>query len=151
MNLIELKPIIEERLRNKTIVDPNTGCWLFNGTLKNGRGIIIIDYHPLYVHRVSAALYLGYDLLDNILQVNHKDDKCSNINCWNPEHLYIGTKQENVHDAIIKGTHNINRHPNSLKTHCKYGHEYNEENTYINGKGGRICRICHRERERRLR
>ena len=32
-------------------------------------------------------------------------------------------------------------------THCKNGHEYNEQNTHITKEGWRRCRVCHRERE----
>lgn len=38
----------------------------------------------------------------------------------------------------------IKPHYNSLKTHCKYGHEYSSENTDIRKNGGRRCRTCHR-------
>jgi hypothetical protein len=34
---------------------------------------------------------------------------------------------------------------NSAKTHCPYGHEYTEENTYLTTKGSRVCRICSKE------
>jgi hypothetical protein len=30
----------------------------------------------------------------------------------------------------------------SGKTRCRNGHEYNDENTYLNPKGERVCRIC---------
>lgn len=33
-------------------------------------------------------------------------------------------------------------------THCKRGHEFNEENTYISKQGRRMCRTCHRDYER---
>ncbi len=33
---------------------------------------------------------------------------------------------------------NLNRE----KTHCKRGHEYNEENTALNTAGHRVCRPC---------
>jgi len=33
-------------------------------------------------------------------------------------------------------------------THCPSGHLYNEENTHINKKGDRICRVCRKERMR---
>ena len=36
-------------------------------------------------------------------------------------------------------------------THCPAGHPYDQGNTYLNGKGHRICRACNRERQRRLR
>lgn len=34
------------------------------------------------------------------------------------------------------------------KTHCKRGHEYNDENTYWNPKGSYVCRLCHRVNQR---
>jgi hypothetical protein len=27
-------------------------------------------------------------------------------------------------------------------THCKHGHTYSTENTYINPKGARVCKTC---------
>lgn len=36
---------------------------------------------------------------------------------------------------------------NSRKTHCKWGHEYTPENTYVNtSNNSRNCRTCRRER-----
>jgi len=37
------------------------------------------------------------------------------------------------------------------KEYCPQGHPYNEENTYVDKKGRRSCRVCHRERMRRYR
>jgi hypothetical protein len=41
-------------------------------------------------------------------------------------------------------------HPNTQKTHCKYGHEFTPENTMAvpgwNGAGARRCRICSNKR-----
>jgi hypothetical protein len=28
------------------------------------------------------------------------------------------------------------------QTHCKRGHEFTPQNTYVTTKGGRVCRIC---------
>jgi hypothetical protein len=39
--------------------------------------------------------------------------------------------------------------PMPPQTHCKYGHELTEENTYIGRDGGRRCRICRDERNNR--
>ena len=36
----------------------------------------------------------------------------------------------------------------SNKTHCPKGHSYNSENTYIRPNGHRMCRSCHRTRQR---
>jgi hypothetical protein len=38
---------------------------------------------------------------------------------------------------------------NKEKTHCKNGHEYTKENTYVNIRGSRECRICLREHRRK--
>lgn len=141
----EEKREIESRMKAKTTIDSITGCWLFEPIRKRGYAHVKIRGSNQDVHRVSAALYLGYDLFDHIHQVNHK---CSNKNCWNPDHLYIGTQQDNVQDSIINGTHvNIN------KTNCVNGHEFTEKNTYITSNGVRQCRACKaiRERERRER
>jgi hypothetical protein len=70
------------------------------------------------------------------------DHLCRVPPCVNPEHL------EPVTPAV-----NTQRGEPATKTHCKNGHEYTPENTYIRsgkGKGGkRDCRACGRERTRR--
>ena len=38
---------------------------------------------------------------------------------------------------------------NSNKTECYRGHEYNDENSYVNACGSRVCRICRRANERK--
>jgi len=38
---------------------------------------------------------------------------------------------------------------NARKTHCKHGHEYTPENTYVQPKGSRACRTCLKESQRR--
>lgn len=38
----------------------------------------------------------------------------------------------------------------AAQTHCKNGHEYVEENTYLDKKGYRRCRACARERNKRV-
>jgi hypothetical protein len=38
--------------------------------------------------------------------------------------------------------------PFQPKSHCKRGHEFTPENTYIPPGGGKRCRTCHREKAR---
>lgn len=68
------------------------------------------------------------------------DHLCGVIRCCNPEHLEPVTSAENQ------------RRRAERRTHCKHGHEYTPENTYL-GMGHRSCRTCHarREQERRAR
>lgn len=138
------KEKILEKLKAKTTIDSETGCWLWNGGKNHAGGHGI--YRPIpnqkyYVHRLSAYIHLDYDLLRKDLQVLHKRD-CPNKNCWNPEHLYLGTLQDNIEDARVTGQIIIPR-----RTHCPSGHEYTEENTYTSSEGERYCRTCHKETE----
>lgn len=65
-----------------------------------------------------------------------------------PSNLMYGTWAENVQDAVRHGTQR-----NIRKTHCPYGHPYDERNTTYEAAGNRKCRTCKRirERERRAR
>lgn len=131
---------VEHRLKDKTTIDPITGCWLHQNVFRGKQGYAMIKYEfkDIFVHRLSAFLYLGFDL-DSPLPILHKEI-CPNRNCWNPEHIYIGSNFENVQDSIRIGTHQSI--VNKLKTHCPHGHEYNEENTLVQNDGKRICREC---------
>jgi len=71
------------------------------------------------------------------MQVNHL---CHNPKCYNVEHLYAGTQAENMRDMCEAG-----RHWNQQKTHCKHGHEFTEENTYVYGVR-RTCKTCAKRR-----
>lgn len=118
----------------------SSDCWEWLGSRsKSGYGKI--KWRPcgdLRVHRLAAMLWLKMDIGD-IRLVCHR---CDNPLCFNPAHLFIGTSKDNQIDCVIKG-----RNPNSNKTHCKHGHEYVPENTYVDSTGGRKCRACHRNNE----
>lgn len=65
---------------------------------------------------------------------------CRNKACVNPNHLVQMTRKE---QALQNGSPTAT---NAGKTHCKNGHEFTEENTYVRPDGrGRQCRTCTRE------
>lgn len=81
-------------------VTKSEGCWLWAGKrLPRGYGIVSVTHTTTRLaHRV--AYQLTYGDFDNSLKVLHK---CDNPPCVNPEHLFLGTDADNVHDMDKKG------------------------------------------------
>lgn len=115
-------------------VNKTNTCWLWTSNIaKNGYGTFSFQYRTKPAHRISFWLHKGDN---NNLLVLHK---CDVRNCVNPEHLFLGTQQDNVNDCVLKGRRNQVR----TKMHCLRGHEYTIENTYRTKKGSPVCKICH--------
>jgi HNH endonuclease len=124
-------------------LDERSGCWNYTGhKIQQGYGVMMFHQKEQLVHRISAALYLGYKF-DSGLDVLHR---CDNPSCFNPKHLFIGTHRENMLDMKAKGRHGI------LKmVRCRKGHPFSGENLRIDRRGHRICRACKRDTKRSLR
>lgn len=91
-----VKPLID-RLWEKTEVDDD-GCWVFYGSRARGYGYIRIStYKTTRVHRASWTIHNG-KIPDGIFVLHN----CDNPACWNPEHLWLGTQLDNVHDCMNK-------------------------------------------------
>lgn len=81
------------------------GCWLWTGH-KHPRGYGVIGSGPpdkklLRAHRVSWTMLRG--LIPDGLEICHNCPDGDNPGCVNPDHLFLGTHQENMHDASMKG------------------------------------------------
>lgn len=96
---------IKKKLESRKKLDPDTGCWLYDGNIEsNGYGRIYFLSRAISIHRLSAYLYLGLSLNDlwySDIYILHKDI-CPNRHCFNPEHLYIGTQKDNMDDRAAK-------------------------------------------------
>src|SRR3990167_3103684 len=130
---------IKERLLNDSIPIPESGCWIWMGAItKTGYGIIVNRFtnrKPKWTHRLSYETFCNP--IPKGLHVLHR---CDIPSCINPKHLFIGTPLDNQRDCIRKGRR-VNHQ--ALKTHCKRGHEFTKENTYIDIKANqRSCRAC---------
>lgn len=91
-----------DRLFNMTAIQEN-GCWNFTGYKdKYGRGAFGYRGSSHVAPRISYLL--TKDDIPSGICVLHS---CDNPSCINPEHLFLGTQMDNVHDMIIKGRDNF--------------------------------------------
>lgn len=130
---------VEERFMAKVDISGDGGCWNWIGSLNpQGYGqFCVVRTRPLGAHRVAMMLFREHPITPGrALQIDHL---CRNKRCVNPDHLEVVTARENILRALpfrrCAG-------PRRTETHCKRGHEFTEENTYVY-RGHRACRACH--------
>lgn len=100
----ELSPSVVTRFWAK--VKKTDGCWLWMGHLaRGGYGLAYAGKHPSgrgsinhYAHRIAHALVNG-DVPAGAVVMH----SCDVPDCVNPEHLSIGTQQENIADRDLRG------------------------------------------------
>ena len=93
------KEDIKDRFFKKIKINPENGCWEFQGALSRfGHGRIGFRLKIYLTHRLSYEIHNGP--IPEGLNVCHK---CDNPPCCNPEHLFLGTQNDNVLDAVKKG------------------------------------------------
>lgn len=107
-------------------------CWEWQGgTSPDGYGILAMNKTTTYMPRFAYEL-----LREPIPEGLEPDHLCRNRICVNPWHLEPVTHKEN----ILRGESPTAI--NARKTHCIRGHEFDEENTRIDSRGGRRCKTC---------
>ncbi len=140
------KPI-DPLVRFWRYVDPcrTDGCAIWTGHINHG------GYGYFYAgngaRNQAAHRWIYEQAIGSIppgLQIDHvKSRGCTHRSCVWPQHLEVVTQAVN----LLRGDSPPAQ--NAVKTSCPQGHEYNLENTYVDKRGRRSCRICHAMTERK--
>ncbi len=120
-----MRGTVEERFWS--YVNKTDGCWLWIGNrCPKGYGILAVKRRPKRAHRVSWEMHFG--AIPEGLLICHR---CDTPGCIRPDHLFIGTQQDNLDDMYQKGRgptgdkNGLRKHPearspgerNGSKTH----------------------------------
>lgn len=86
-----------QRLELKTIKHEG-GCWEWQGPFDTfGHGRTKIFGKMDYIHRFAWRQFFG-----EIPEGRCVLHRCDNPPCWNPDHLFIGTRVDNTSDMVAK-------------------------------------------------
>lgn len=94
--------VVESMRRNLSLTDLPDECWLWKGfTAPNGYGGVNAPMVKIPAHRL--ALIAEGVLVPHNMDVCHA---CDVRACVNPDHLYVGTRKQNMEDCSRRGRHN---------------------------------------------
>jgi len=128
LHIIRTEKISINWIKSNCIVEDNK-CWNWNRSLStHGYGLLSDKRKTWLVHRLVYTLQNG-EILEGLL-VRHK---CDNRKCCNPEHLELGTNQDNALD-VLERKKDLKRYTNSklIIQSIKYKTIKEKLNFYLN-------------------
>ena len=100
-----MRPVID-RVLSRVVRIPFSGCWIFTGaTNEAGYGIVGTGGRGSpndRAHRITYRHFRGQ--IPSGMFVCHA---CDVPACCNPDHLFLGTNQDNVNDMVAKGRNSM--------------------------------------------
>lgn len=129
-----------KRFLAKVAAPDASGCLRWTGAKTDGYGQIQFNGRLTFAHRIAYELKRGP--IPAGLTIDHL---CRVRACVNPDHMEAVTTRVNTLRSPTAVTA-----VNSRKTHCRRGHPYTPENTWLrvrndgHGKTERWCRECMR-------
>lgn len=90
-----------------TLVDRSGDCWEWRGYIgSRGYGQVRFDGKQHKAHRVVAMIHGLIETLNDAPD-NCVLHRCDNRKCCRPDHLFVGTRADNVWDMMDKGRHRV--------------------------------------------
>jgi hypothetical protein len=89
------QPARDRLLRHVTVIE--RGCWIWTGGA-DVYGSMWYNGRHMGAHRASYLIHHG-PIPDGM----HVCHRCDTPLCVNPDHLFIGSRRDNMHDASVKG------------------------------------------------
>ena len=88
-----------DRFLSHVSPEPNSGCWIWTAAhWRTGYGRFAKTHdESVCAHRMSYQLFCA-----EIPEGKCVCHKCDNQSCVNPDHLFIGSHQDNVNDKVSK-------------------------------------------------
>lgn len=99
---------MEKRFHSQYAPEPNSGCWLWLGSLSSGYGKFTVGKER-QAHRVSYVLHVGP--IPEGLEIDHL---CRTRQCVNPDHLEAVTAAENNRRAAAAKKLGLLRWPRGI-------------------------------------
>jgi len=88
-----------KRFWDKVQVGTNSECWEWQASTTVGYGQFRLNGKILRSHRLSWSMANSQEIPEDLLVMH----SCDNRRCQNPNHLSLGTHQDNVDDMVAKG------------------------------------------------